>query len=486
LAILALRKINNTNYYKTLIMSGFYGSVSERRCVEDVFYGTDYHSHLGTKRAGMVFYDTEIGFRRRIHNLENEYFRNKFEGELASFSGNSGIAVISDTDPQPILFNSHLGPFALVTVSRITNINELADFFLARKKHFTENFMGNINPTEMVANIICEGDSFVEGISNVFERIEGSCSMLVLTKDGIIAARDKLGRTPVVIGKKEGARAVASETCSFPNTGFETEYFLGPGEIVHIRPGGFTRLKAAGRKMQICAFLWVYYGFPTSEYEGRNVEEVRYRCGAALAKHDDVEADFVSGVPDSGIGHAFGYANAKGLPYMSSFSKYTPTWPRSFMPQRQIQRDLVARMKLIPNKKVTSGKRIIFLDDSIVRGTQLKDNTRDLRQAGAAELHMRIACPPLLYPCPFLNFSQSRSTLELAARKAIVKLEGEEKNIENYLDADSPKYGMMVKEIASALGMDTLMFQRLEDLVKAIGLPKAKLCTHCWDGSSTF
>ncbi len=467
-------------------MSGFYGSVSGRRCVDDVFYGADYHSHLGTKRAGMVFYDAEIGFRRRIHNLENAYFRNKFESELSEFRGKSGMAVISDTDPQPVLFNSHLGPFALVTVSRIVNINELAEFFLARKKHFTENFMGNINPTEMVANLICEGDSFVEGINNVFNRVQGSCSLLVLTPDGIIAARDKNGRTPVVIGKKEGARAVASETSAFPNTGFETEYYLGPGEIVHIRAGGFSRLQAPGKRMQICAFLWVYYGFPTSEYEGINVEEVRYRCGAALARRDNVEADFVCGVPDSGVGHAIGYANEKRLPYKRSFSKYTPTWPRSFMPQHQDQRDLVARMKLIPNKAVTKGKSIIFLDDSIVRGTQLKDNTKDLREAGAAKLHMRIACPPLLFPCHYLNFSQSRSTLELAARKAIVKIEGSEKNIEDYLDPDSEKYHHMVKEIAASIGMDTLVYQRLDDLVQAIGLPKERLCTHCWDGSSSF
>lgn len=467
-------------------MSGFYGCVSERRCVEDVFYGADYHSHLGTKRAGMVFYDAQIGFRRRIHNLENAYFRNKFEPELKDFAGNSGMAVISDTDPQPILFNSHLGPFALVTVSRIVNINELADFFLARKKHFTENFMGNINPTEMVANLICEGDSFVEGISNVFSRIRGSCSLLLLTQDGIIAARDRLGRTPVVIGKREGARVVASETSSFPNTGFETEYFLGPGEIVHIRADGYSRLKAPGNKMQICAFLWVYYGFPTSEYEGRNVEQVRYRCGAALARRDDVAADFVCGVPDSGVGHAIGYANEKRLPYMSSFSKYTPTWPRSFMPQVQEQRDLVARMKLIPNKTLTRGRRIVFLDDSIVRGTQLRDNTKDLREAGATELHMRIACPPLLFPCNFLNFSQSRSTLELAARKAIVRLEGSEDNVTDFLDPDSEKHRLMVSEIAREIGMDSLMFQRLDDLVEAIGLPKERLCTHCWDGSSDY
>ncbi len=467
-------------------MSGFYGSVSDSKCVNDVFYGADYHSHLGTKRAGMVFYDTEIGFRRRIHNLENAYFRNKFEAELSQFRGNSGMAVISDTDPQPILFNSHLGPFALVTVSRIVNINEIADFFIARKKHFTENFMGNINPTETVANLICEGNSFVEGINKVFDRVQGSCSLLILTPDGIIAARDKNGRTPVVIGKKDGARAVASESSAFPNTGFETEYELGPGEIVHIRAGGFSRLQAPRKKMQICAFLWVYYGFPTSDYEGRNVEEVRYRCGAALARRDKVEADFVCGVPDSGVGHAIGYSNETRIPYMRSFSKYTPTWPRSFMPQKQEQRDIVAKMKLIPNKALTRGKTIIFLDDSIVRGTQMKDNTRDLREAGAARLHMRIACPPLLFPCHYLNFSQSRSTLELAARKAIVELEGSEKNIEDYLDPDSEKYKMMVEVIARNIGMDTLVYQRLQDLVEAIGLPKEKLCTHCWDGSSSF
>lgn len=338
----------------------------------------------------------------------------------------------------------------------------------------------------MVANLICEGDSYVEGIENVFDKIQGSCSLLLLTTDGIIAARDKLGRTPVVIGMKEGARAVVSETCSLPNTGFETEYYLGPGEIVHIRASGFTRLKAPGRRMQICSFLWVYYGFPTSEYEGRNVEQIRYGCGAALARRDPVKADLVCGVPDSGVGHAIGYSNEKQLPYMSVFSKYTPTWPRSFTPQRQVQRELVAKMKLIPNKKLIKGRKIIFLDDSIVRGTQMRNNTRDLRDAGAAELHMRIACPPLLYPCQFLNFSQSRSTLELAARKAIIRLEGDEKKVEEYLDPDSEKYGKMVKEIARDLGMDSLMFQRLDDLVKAIGLPREKLCTHCWDGSGKF
>jgi amidophosphoribosyltransferase len=467
-------------------MSGFFGVVSKADCVEDVFYGTDYHSHLGTKRAGMVFIEPGKGFRRSIHSLENAYFRSKFEDELGGFIGNSGLGVISDTDPQPILFNSHLGRFAIVTVSRIVNISELEKKFLEGKKHFTENFEGNINPTEVVANLICEKDSYVDGIANVFENIKGSCSILILTDEGIIAARDKLGRTPVVIGRKEGAIAVASESCSFPNTGFELDYFLGPGEIVHITHSGFTRLREPGEKMQVCSFLWVYYGYPPSFYEGINVDESRNRCGAALAKRDDIEIDFVCGIPDSGIGHAVGYQNEKRIPYKRAYSKYTPSWPRSFMPQNQNQRDLVAKMKLIPNKAVISGKKMVFLDDSIVRGTQLKDNTIDLRKSGASEVHMRIACPPLLFACDFLNFSESRSILELAGRKAIRQLNGDEKDIREYADPDSQKYAEMVGQIAKNLDLDSLIYQRLDDLVDAIGLPKEKLCTHCWDGSSYY
>ncbi|MBK7711206.1 MAG: amidophosphoribosyltransferase [Bacteroidales bacterium] len=467
-------------------MSGFFGVVSETDCVEDVFYGTDYHSHLGTKRAGMVFIEPGKGFRRSIHSLENAYFRSKFEDELGGFQGNSGLGVISDTDPQPILFNSHLGRFAIVTVSRIVNIFDLENSFLAEKKHFTENFEGNINPTEVVANLICEKDSFVEGIENVFENIKGSCSILILTDEGIIAARDRLGRTPVVIGKKDGAMAVASESCSFPNTGFELDYFIGPGEIIHITASGFHRLKEPGPKMQVCSFLWVYYGYPPSFYEGINVDVCRNKCGAALAKRDTVEIDFVCGIPDSGIGHAIGYQNEKRIPYKRAYSKYTPSWPRSFMPQNQNQRDLVAKMKLIPNKAVIKGKRMVFLDDSIVRGTQLKDNTIDLRKSGASEVHMRIACPPLLFACDFLNFSESRSILELAGRKAIKQLNGDEKDIREYADPDSEKYSEMVVQIAKNLDLDSLIYQRLDDLVDAIGLPKEKLCTHCWDGSSYY
>ncbi len=467
-------------------MSGFFGAISREDCVYDVYYGTDYHSHLGTKRAGMVFYNPEEGFRRSIHSLENGYFRSKFEPDLVRFKGNSGMGIISDTDPQPILFNSHMGRFAITTVSRMVNILDLEQYFLKKKKHFTENFQGNVNPTEVVANLICEEDDFLAGIENVYRHVKGSCSMLLLTSERMIAARDKLGRTTVIIGKKEGSYAVASETCSFPNTGYEVEYYLGPGEIVELTAEGYNILKPAEEKMQICSFLWVYYGYPPSYYEGINVDEVRYRCGESLAKRDTVEADFVCGIPDSGVGHAIGYGNANGLPYKRAYSKYTPTWPRSFMPQNQDMRDLVAKMKLIPNREVIEGKSMVFCDDSIVRGTQLKDNTIDLRKAGAKEVHMRIACPPLTFPCHYLNFSQSRSTMELATRKAINQLEGEEKDLDTYADPTSDKYRAMVEQIAKNLGIDSLMYQDLGDLVEAIGLPKEKLCTHCWDGSSYF
>ena len=467
-------------------MSGFFGVISKTDCVEEVFYGTDYHSHLGTKRAGMVFIVPGKGFRRSIHNLENTYFRTKFEDELSGFSGNAGLGVISDTDPQPILFNSHLGRFAIVTVSRLVNIIDLESRFLKIKKHFTENFEGNINPTEVVANLICEKESFIDGIQNVFDNIKGSCSILILTENGIIAARDKLGRTPVVIGKNENGYAVASESCSFPNTGFELNYFLGPGEIVLVTPEKITQLRKPGEKMQICSFLWVYFGYPPSYYEGINVDECRYRCGALLARRDNVNVDFVCGIPDSGLGHAVGFANERKIPSKRAYSKYTPSWPRSFMPQSQGQRDLVAKMKLIPNKAVINGKKMIFLDDSIVRGTQLKDTTIDLRKSGATEVHMRIACPPLLFSCDFLNFSESRSILELAGRKAISQLGGDEKDIMEYSDPDSVKYSEMVQKVAENLDLDSLIYQRLDDLVAAIGLPKEKLCTHCWDGTSYY
>ena len=467
-------------------MSGFFGAVSGQNCVEDVFYGTDYHSHLGTKRAGMVFNTFEKGFWRSIHSIENAYFRNKFEPEITDIVSNMGIGIISDTDPQPIVFNSHLGPFAIVTVARLVNILELEKYFLNKKTHFTENFEGNVNPTEIVANLICEKDDFVSGIENVFEKVKGSCSLLVLTPDGIIAARDKLGRTPVVIGKKDGSHSVATETSSFVNTGYEIDYFLGPSEIVLINKDGIIQLRKPGDKMQICAFLWVYFGYPPSFYENINVEDCRYKCGAALAKRDNTEADFVCGIPDSGIAHAVGYSNESKIPYKRAYSKYTPTWQRSFLPQDQKKRDLVAKMKLIPNSEIIKGKRILFLDDSIVRGTQLKDCASQLRMSGATEVHMRIACPPLLYPCIFLNFSQSRSVYTLAGRNAIRQIDGDEKDIDEYLNPDSEKYRKMIECINMNLGLDSLKYQRLDDLVKAIGLPREKLCTHCWDGSSYF
>lgn len=467
-------------------MSGFFGSISGRDVVNEVYFGTDYHSHLGTKRGGLAFYDNGKGFQRSIHSLENAYFRNKFEPEIPRFTGNSGIGIISDTDSQPILLNSHLGKFALVTVSKINNIDDLTAQFLARGNQFVETSQGFTNHTELVAKLICQEQDFVSGIENVFRQVKGSCSLLVLTENGIIAARDKLGRTPVIVGKNNLGYCAASESCSFANTGYETSYYIGPGEIVRLTAEGMEILRPAETEMQICSFLWVYYGYPPSHYEGINVDETRYHCGAALARRDSVEADFVCGIPDSGVGHALGYSNERKLPYQRAYTKYTPTWPRSFMPQDQSTRDLVAKMKLIPNADMVKGKKIVFLDDSIVRGTQLKDTTRDLHACGAEAVHMRIACPPLIFSCSFLNFSQSRSAMELATHKAIRDLEGGEKNFEQYSDPTSDRYHDMVQMIAKHLDLDSLMYQDLPDLVKAIGLPKEKLCTHCWDGSSRF
>ena len=468
-------------------MSGFFGCVSKTSCVTDIFYGTDYHSHLGTKRAGMVVHSPEKGFQRAIHSLEDGYFRNKFESSLSAFSGNMGIGVISDNEAQPILVTSHMGRFAVATVSRIVNIAELEKRCLAQRRTFAELSHGTINPTELVAMLIADGDTITSGIESVYELVRGSCSMLILSEDGIIAARDKLGRTPIVVGKKEGAYAVAFETCAFPNMNFEIEKYLGPGEIVRITADGCEVLRKPLDRMQVCAFLWVYFGYPPSSYEGINVDECRYRCGSALARNDTTEADFVAGIPDSGIGHAYGYSSARSIPLMRPYAKYTPTWPRSFMPQSQQMRDLVAKMKLIPNESVIKGRRGIFLDDSIVRGTQLKDNISDLHQAGMKEVHMRIACPPLTYPCEFLNFSRSRSNMDLATHIAVKELEGKEDNdLKEYSDPDNGKHRAMVEQIKKRLGLTTLRYQKLCDLVDAIGLPKEKLCTHCWDGSSYF
>ena len=467
-------------------MGGLFGTVSKTDCVTDLFYGTDYLSHLGTRRGGMAVHNKN-GFSRSIHSLENSYFRTKFEPDLPEFEGNKGIGVISDNDSQPILISSHLGTFGLVTVAKINNIEELASKSFQKKMHFVETNDRGINPTELTAMLICEKDTFQEGIANVQNTIKGSCSMLILTEKGIIAARDKLGRTPIVIGKKNGAFAASSETCAFPNLGFAVDRNLGPGEIVLMTPDGYEQLQPPGDKMQICSFLWVYYGYPATSYEGINVEEVRYRCGNALARNDTVDIDFVAGIPDSGIGHAIGYANEKRIPYQRPYVKYTPTWPRSFMPQNQAVRDLVARMKLIPVNDLIKDKRILFCEDSIVRGTQLQDNIQVLFECGAKEVHMRPACPTLIYPCEFLNFSTSQSSLDLAGRKAIKELEGEEdKFLEEYARYGTEKNLAMVENIQNRLKLTTLKFQKLDDLVSAIGLPKEKLCTHCWDGSSYF
>ncbi len=468
-------------------MGGFFGTVAKSACCADLYYGTDYNSHLGTRRGGMVTYDDELGFRRSIHNLESTYFRTKFEGELDKFTGNSGIGVISDTDPQPIIFNSHLGRFAIVTVAKIANIVELEKQLLDRNHHFAELSSGATNPTELIALLIIEGKNFVEGIENVYRSVKGSCSMLILTENGIIAARDRLGRTPIVVGRKEGAFAVSSESSSFPNLDYEIDRYVGPGEILHVTADGITQLRAPEEDMQICAFLWVYYGFPTSCYENRNVEEVRFNSGLEMGKTDESEVDCVCGIPDSGVGMALGYAEGKGVPYHRAICKYTPTWPRSFTPSRQSMRSLVAKMKLIPNRAMLEGKRLLFCDDSIVRGTQLNDNVRVLFDYGAREVHMRIACPPLIYSCPFVGFTASKSDMELITRRIIKELEGDaNKNLDKYATTDSPEYKRLVEEIRRRFGLTSLRFNTIETLIRAIGLPKCKVCTHCFDGSSHF
>ena len=472
-------------------MAGFFGSISTTSCVADVYYGTDYNSHLGTRRGGMVTYDAELGFKRAIHSLENSYFRTKFEDEFPKFKGNSGIGIISDTDAQPQLFNSHLGRFAICTVAKIVNIEEIANQLLSEGMHLTEFSSGKINPTELVGCLIVRGKSFVDGIENVFRTVKGSCSMLLLTEDGIIAARDSWGRTPVVIGKKEGAYGIASETTSFPNLGYEIEKFLGPGEIVRVTADKMEVLRPANRKMQICSFLWVYYGFPTSDYENRNTEEVRNAIGYAMGKADKTEVDCACGIPDSGTGMAIGYAHGHNCPFMRAVSKYTPTWPRSFTPQLQEQRNLVAKMKLIQNKAILKDKKVLFCDDSIVRGTQLRDNTACLYEAGAKEVHMRIACPPLIYGCRFINFTSSRSDMELITRRIIAELEGEAaaqdpERLKVYATTDSPEYQKMVQIIQERFGLTSLKFTKLEDLIEAIGLDKSQVCTHCFDGSSEY
>ena len=467
-------------------MGGFFGTIAQQDCTADLFYGTDYNSHLGTRRGGMAAYNQEErAFTRSIHNLENAYFRSKFEPTLGRFHGcHSGIGVISDTDAQPLIINSHLGRFAIVTVAKIQNLDELAAQLLDRHMHFAELSSGRTNPTELVALLIIQGKTFVEGIENVYRSVKGSCSMLLLTEDGIIAARDKWGRTPIVVGRKEGAYAATSESTAFANLDFQVDRFLGPGEIVRLRADGVEQMRAPEERMQICSFLWVYYSFPTSTYEGRNVEEVRYESGRMMGSEDQTPVDCVCGIPDSGVGMALGYAAGMGRPYQRAISKYTPTWPRSFTPANQEMRSLVAKMKLIANRALLRDKRVLFCDDSIVRGTQLRDNVKVLFDDGAREVHMRIACPPLIYGCPYIGFTASKSDMELITRRIIKDFEGDEnRNLEKYAETGSPQYERMVEEIRRRLGLTTLRFNKIETLVKAIGLPKCRLCTHCFDGT---
>ncbi len=465
-------------------MGGFFGTISTKDCINDLFYGTDYNSHLGTKRAGLVTFDEEKGFYRSIHSLERNYFRSRFEDELDKFVGHQGIGVISDTDPQPIIVNSHLGRYAVVTVAKINNLPEISKELLDQRMHFSELSANKINQTELVALLINMGETFVDGINLVYKKIEGSCSMLILTEDGIIAARDFLGRTPIVIGQKEGAFAVSSETTAFPNLDYHVLRDIGPGEIVRLRNNGIEVMQGPSEQEQICSFLWVYYGFPSSNYEGINVEDVREKNGKMLGKEDDVDADIVCGIPDSGVGMALGYSEGHKIPYKRAVVKYTPTWPRSFTPGSQTRRELVARMKLVPNPAILKDQRIVFCDDSIVRGTQLRDNVKTFFDYGAKEVHVRISCPPLVYGCPFIGFTSSKSDLELITRRIIKDLEGDDsKNLDKYSTTDSPEYQRMVEEIGKRLGLTSVKFAKLENLIESIGMPKCKVCTHCFDGT---
>jgi amidophosphoribosyltransferase len=466
-------------------MGGFFGVASRNDCVADVFYGTDYHSHLGTRRGGMVT-STDAGFKRNIHDISNSPFRTKFEEELPKHRGNLGLGVISDYEDQPLLIGSHHGVYALVTVGRVNNLDELVREALGRRGTHLSELKGNEhNPTEVVATLINQEATLVEGIRAVQRVVKGSCSLLLLTADAIYAARDRLGRTPVVIGRKGDGYAVTLESSALPNLGYEPVRDLGPGEIVRLTPDGVATEGPPGAHMQICSFLWIYYGYPASSYEGVNTEVARNRCGEALARHDSVEVDCVAGIPDSGIGHAIGYATAAGVPYRRPFVKYTPTWPRSFMPQEQRVRDLVASMKLIPIGDLIAGKRILFCEDSIVRGTQLKDIICRVFEYGAREVHMRPACPPLVHGCRFLNFSRSKSEMDLAARRAVKALEGDaSRHLDEYADASTDRYAAMVDHIRQQLGLTTLRYQKLPDMVAAIGLPRERLCTFCWNGEA--
>lgn len=467
-------------------MGGFFGVASKTDCLFDLFFGTDYHSHLGTRRGGMAVYGAK-GFDRAIHNIENSPFRTKFDKDMREMKGNLGIGCISDYEPQPLIVRSHHGTYAIATVGKINNTEEITKIIYERgNTHFLEMSGGDINPTELVASIINQKENLIEGIRYAQELIEGSMTLLLLTPKGIYAARDRMGRTPVVIGKKEDAYCITFESFAYLNLGYEDERELGPGEIVIVTPDGVKTLAAPGKDMKICTFLWVYYGYPSSSYEGMSVEQMRYNCGEKMAERDNVRPDIAAGVPDSGTAHAVGYANKSGIPFSRPFVKYTPTWPRSFMPTIQDKRNLIAKMKLIPIHQLIKGKSLLLIDDSIVRGTQLRETTEFLYQSGAKEVHIRPACPPLVYGCKYLNFSRSSSDMDLITRRVIAKLEGTadvaDEVLQEYADPNSEKYEIMVEEIRKELNFTTLKYNRLDDMLEAVGIEPCKLCTYCWNG----
>lgn len=465
-------------------MGGFFAVASKESCITDLFYGTDYHSHLGTRRGGMAVHG-ENGFSRAIHNIQNSPFRTKFERDVDELEGNLGIGCISDFEPQPLLVHSHLGSFAITTVGRINNTDELVkECYKSGHTHFLEMSGGTVNPTEITAALINQKSSLVEGLRFAQEKIDGSMSILLLTSTGIYAARDRLGRTPIILGKKDGAYCASFESFAYLNLGYEDYKELGPAEIVFITPDGVETVSPAGNKMKICSFLWVYYGYPTSCYEGVNVEQMRYDCGRLLAKRDDASPDVVAGVPDSGVAHAIGYSNETKIPFTRPFIKYTPTWPRSFMPTNQSQRNKIAHMKLIPVKRLIENKKLLLIDDSIVRGTQLRETTEFLYNSGAKEVHIRPACPPIMFGCKYLNFSRSTSELDLITRRVILQREGEnaDKMLSDYADPTSRNYNEMVEEIRKQLNFTSLRYHRLDDMIESIGISPCKLCTYCWNG----
>ena len=466
-------------------MGGFFGVASKEDCMFDLFFGTDYHSHLGTRRAGLAVYDRERGFDRAIHNIENAPFRTKFDKDFSEMQGSMGIGCISDYEPQPLIVRSHHGTYAIVTVGKINNTDKIVEhLFTSGHSHFLEMSGGDINATELVASIINQKANLIEGIRYAQEIIEGSMTMLLLTQRGIYAARDRMGRTPVVIGRKKDSFCVSFESFAYLNLGYTEERELGPGEIAIVTPEGAETLAAPGKEMKICTFLWIYYGYPSSSYEGISVESMRYRCGAMLARRDDVHPDTVAGVPDSGTAHAIGYANESGIPFSRPFIKYTPTWPRSFMPTIQEKRDLIAKMKLIPVHELIQNRSLLLIDDSIVRGTQLRETTEFLYQSGAREVHVRPACPPLVYGCKFLNFSRSTSVMDLITRRVIKEMNGTEEpdNLEKYSDPESTEYREMVEIIGKKLNFTSLRYHRLDDMIESVGIDRCRLCTYCWDG----